>query len=115
MKRPQRGFSLLELQIGFVVLGIGLVGLGPLVITQVKQLRALDSQLSEKSTYYFVPSSDPWMRKLGAAATTTATAPGAATPPVQAGAANAVSVISLVESPTGDVLTATVSLTGVSQ
>jgi len=115
MKTRKRGFSLLELQIGFVVLGIGLVGLGPLVITQVKQLRSLDSQLSEKSTYYFVPATDPWVRKLGAAATTTSTAPGPAAPPVQANAVNDLGVLSLVESPTGDVLTATVSLTGISQ
>lgn len=62
------GFSLLELQIAFVVFGIALAGLCPLVVMQSKQLTKIDGWISPQNTYYLVPSSDAWTRKLGAVA-----------------------------------------------
>src|SRR3972149_1390366 len=38
---PRRGFSLLELQVAFVLFGIALAGLGPLVVMQSRQLQRL--------------------------------------------------------------------------
>lgn len=76
------GFSLLELQVAFVVFGIALAGLGPLVVMQSRQVRELESRFDDQTTYYLVPSTDAWARKLGAAASIETEDPGAAAPPV---------------------------------
>ena len=68
-RRCRGGFSFLELQVAFVVFGIALSGLGPLVVMQLRQMEKLDSRFSDKATHYLVPSSDPWARRLGAVAT----------------------------------------------
>ncbi len=76
------GFSLLELQVAFVVFGIALAGLGPLVVMQSRQVRELESRFDAQTTYYLVPSTDAWARKLGAPASIRTEDPGAAVPPV---------------------------------
>ena len=77
------GFSYLELQVAFVLFGITLAGLGPLVVMQSRQLHQLESRFSEDTTYYLTPSSTPWARKLGAAACVTTDVPDPpASPPV---------------------------------
>jgi hypothetical protein len=76
------GFSLLEIQVAFVVFGIALAGLGPLVVMQSKQLRRLESRFDDHTTYYLVPSTSAWARKLGAAASIRTEDPDAAAPPV---------------------------------
>lgn len=70
------GFSLLELQVAFVLFGIALAGLGPLVVMQLRQVRTLESRFSDQTTYYLVPSTNAWARKLGAAATIQTEDPG---------------------------------------
>ncbi|MBI1917208.1 MAG: type II secretion system protein, partial [Planctomycetes bacterium] len=52
----RRGFSLLELQVAFVVLAIALAGLYPLVVIHSKQQRKLEQRLDPQTTYYLVPS-----------------------------------------------------------
>ena len=61
----RRGFSFLELQVAFVLLGIALAGLVPLVVMQSKQLLAIESRLSCEETHYFAPTDSAWARKLG--------------------------------------------------
>lgn len=78
----RRGFSFLELQVAFLLLGIALAGLGPLVVMQSKQLRALEERFNDQDTYYLVPSPDAWARKLGAAATIQTEDPGTSVVPV---------------------------------
>ncbi|HEV3258177.1 MAG TPA: hypothetical protein VG013_14925 [Gemmataceae bacterium] len=73
-RRP--GFSFLELQVAFVLFAIALAGVCPLVVVQSRQLSKIEDRLSYQTTYYVVPSSDPWTRKLGAAAAVMTVDPG---------------------------------------
>ena len=41
----RRGYSLLEVQVAFAILGIGLAGLCPLVVMQLRQVRQLELRL----------------------------------------------------------------------
>jgi hypothetical protein len=59
---------MLELQIALVLFGIALTGLGPLAVMHSRQLRKLEGRISPQVTYYLIPPTDPWARKLGAAA-----------------------------------------------
>src|SRR5437588_12563920 len=77
-RRP--GFSFLELQVAFVLFAIALAGVCPLVVVQSRQLTKIEGRLGHQAPYYVVPSSDAWARKLGAAASVTATDPGPPTP-----------------------------------
>ena len=107
--RTRRGVSLLELEVAFVVFGIALSGLAPLVVMHQRQVEKLEKRLNDTTTYYLTPSSDPWARKLGAAATLSATAP-AITAPGTAIPTDAVQILSLTKSFSGEEITATVSL-----
>jgi type II secretory pathway pseudopilin PulG len=75
--RSRRGYSLLEVQIAFAILGIGLAGLCPLVVMQLRQVRQLELRLQGHvvntrygqtmlagQTYYIVPWQNPWTQKL---------------------------------------------------
>ncbi len=86
------GFSFLELQVAFLVLGIALAGLVPLVVMQSRQLKQLQNRFKgtykddvSAEVYYLAPSRDlatpghafadpllfstnAWARKLGAVA-----------------------------------------------
>jgi hypothetical protein len=62
----------------FVLLGIALSGVAPLVAIQIKQYRKLEQRFNDQNTYYLVPSTDSWARKLGAGTTIQTTDPGAA-------------------------------------
>ncbi len=81
----QRGSLLLEGQIALALLGIGLAGLCPLVVMQLRQLVKLESRLKASTyvyqnvgtasqtvqsnqIYYLVPWNNPWARKLTARA-----------------------------------------------
>jgi prepilin-type N-terminal cleavage/methylation domain-containing protein len=78
-----RGFTLLELTVAMMLLGIALSGLMPLVAINSRGLRSLEARVIPGGTCYLIPSSDPWVRKLGASATITEVDPGpAARPPV---------------------------------
>lgn len=73
-RRP--GFTFLELQVALVVFAVALSGLYPLVVMQSKHAKKIDGWLSSKSTYFLVPSSDEWARKLGAVASMQTQDPG---------------------------------------
>jgi hypothetical protein len=77
----RRGSALLEVQIAFAVLGIGLAGMCPFVLMQIRLVRRLearlqgqvvmhnrstgqDSRLLEAKDYYIVPWENPWARKV---------------------------------------------------
>jgi hypothetical protein len=87
--RARRGYVLFDVQMAFVVLGIGLAGLCPLVVMQLRQVRMLEmrmrGQVIETSrvtgvsrpmvitsggvtlptpTYYLVRWKNPWAQKL---------------------------------------------------
>ena len=99
----------MELEVAFVVFGIALSGLAPLVVMHLRQVEKLEKRLNDATTYYLTPSSDPWARKLGAAATMSSTAPTVTevgpTIPV-----NAVQILSLDKSFAGEEVTANVSM-----
>jgi len=78
------GFSLLELQVAFVLFGIALAGLGPLVVMQLRQIKMLETRFNDQTTYYLAPSTNAWARKLGAAASIQTEDPG---PPAATGSA----------------------------
>jgi hypothetical protein len=108
-RRGRPAFSLLELQVAFVVFGIALTGLCPLVVMQTRHVKNLEARLNPQTVYYLVPSSDLWTAKLGAAATVTSqfVAPTPSTPltPV-----NQVQILSLDKSLTSEIVTAHVSV-----
>jgi hypothetical protein len=89
----RRGYMLFEVQMAFVVLGIGLAGLCPLVVMQQRQVRMLEMRLRGQVTetsritgvsqpmviksggvtlptpiYYIVPWKNPWTQKLAGSA-----------------------------------------------
>lgn len=81
IRRRRRASTLLEVQVAFAVLGVGLAGLCPLVVMQYRQLRLLEQRFEadvyefknlgrpvESRTlgrvYYLVPRKNPWARKL---------------------------------------------------
>jgi hypothetical protein len=66
--------------VAFVAFGIALVGLGPLVVMQLRQVRQLEKRFDEQTTHYLAPSANRWARKLGAAAALQTTDPGTLAP-----------------------------------
>jgi len=75
------GFSLLELQVALILFGIAFAGLIPLVVMQSKQLKKIEGRFHHQTTYYLVPTANPWAGKLGAAASVTTEAPASGAPP----------------------------------
>jgi hypothetical protein len=103
-------FSLLELQVAFVVFGIALTGLCPLVVMQTRHVKNLEARLNPQTVYYLVPSSDLWTAKLGAAATVTPQLVVPAPPPTPPAPVNQVQILSLDKSLTSEIVTAHVSV-----
>jgi hypothetical protein len=89
----RRGYMLFEVQVAFLVLGIGLAGLCPLLVMQLRQVRMLEMRLRGQVTetsritgvsqpiviksngvtlptpvYYIVPWKNPWAQKLAGSA-----------------------------------------------
>jgi len=81
VRRTRRGYTLLEVQVAFAVLGIGLAGLCPFVVMQLRQVRQLELRLQgcvvhtppgsgvsytmlEGQKYYIVPWTNVWAQKL---------------------------------------------------
>ena len=82
--RFRRGFSMLEVQIAFTLLGVALAGICPLIVMQLKMSRKIQVGFNPQTayfhpgdTFYLVPSSDPWERKLGIAASVKSSEPEA--------------------------------------
>jgi hypothetical protein len=106
----RRAFSLLELQVAFVVFGIALTGLCPLVVMQTRHVKNLEARLNPQTVYYLVPSSDLWTAKLGAAATATSQFVAPTPPPTPPAPVNQVQILSLDKSLTSEIVTAHVSV-----
>jgi len=88
-----RGFTLLELQVAIILLAFGVVTLASLLATQGRLLRSLRGDFKPGATLYVTQSSDPWVRKLAAAARVTADAPD----PTSAPAVTAMNTVELVD------------------
>ncbi len=128
----RRGYTLLEVQVAFAVLGIGLAGLCPLVVMQLRQVRQLElrleGQVVQKSfltgqsntmlpgiTYYIVPWTNPLAQKLAGSgqiltSPTNSCDPGALPLPFPAPPSFPVSIVELDASPTGQSVTAYVQV-----
>lgn len=72
----RNGFTILELQVAFVTFAIAMAGLCPLVVMQSKHLARIEERFSDDATYYLIPSTDDWARKLGASASIKTEDPG---------------------------------------
>jgi prepilin-type N-terminal cleavage/methylation domain-containing protein len=111
-RRPRAGrggFSMLELQVALVVFGIALTGLGPLVVMHSRQLKKLEGRFSPGTTYYLIPASDLWARKLGASASL-ATSSSTTTPSSGPPAVNDVQIQSLEKTLESQTVTAFVTV-----
>jgi type II secretory pathway pseudopilin PulG len=79
--RTRCGYTLLEVQVAFALLGIGLAGICPLVVMQLRQVRQLELRLEGQVIatnprtglqqtmlpgipYYIVPWTNVWAQKL---------------------------------------------------
>jgi hypothetical protein len=74
-RRRSAGFTFLEVTVAFTLLGIGLAGIGPLVVMQLRLSKKIEQGFNPQtayfkpgSTFYLVPRSDSWSRKLGVGA-----------------------------------------------
>ena len=103
-RRP--AFSLLELEVAFVVFGVALSGLCPLVVMQTRHVKDLEARLSPQTVYYLVPSSNTWAQKIGAAATVMTQVPLPVSPPSAPSPVNQVQILSLDKTLTGQTVTA---------
>jgi hypothetical protein len=74
-RRDRAGYTLLEAQVAFVVLGVALAGICPLVVMQLRVVRRLEARFPH-GTYYLAPAADGWARKLGVPAAVVAADPG---------------------------------------
>jgi hypothetical protein len=119
---------MLEVQVAFVVLGIGLAGLCPFVVMQLRQVRMLERRLQgqvvqrnfttgaeqtmlEANVYYLVPWKNPWAQKLaggGQILTSSSNAYDADPPPLPDPAPTAfpVTIVGLDAAPTNRDITA---------
>ena len=81
-RRSRFGFSLLEAQVAFALLGLALAGICPLIVMQLKMSRKIQMGFNPQTayfhpgdTFYLVPPSDPWEQKLGISAEVMSSAP----------------------------------------
>jgi type II secretory pathway pseudopilin PulG len=129
---PRRGTSLLEVQIAFALLGVGLAGLAPLVVMQLRQVRQLELRLQGQvmqtttstgtsqmmlpgQTYYIVPWQNAWAQKLAGSGQILTSAmsacdPGPLTVPPPAPIVYPVNVVELDAAPGSQNLTAYVDV-----
>ncbi len=81
--RRTRGFTLLELQVTLVIMGVGMLSFAGLLAMQGRQMRSVEQWCRSSPTYYVVSQSNRWMRQLGAPAAAEETAGQSPwTPPV---------------------------------
>lgn len=128
--RRRRGNTLLEVQVAFAILGIGLAGLCQLVVIQLRQVRLLEKRLQGQvvqtntstgtstttltgNTYYLVPWQNPLTRKLSGAAQISGSGsipcdPGSPNP--GSAQANPITVVELDATATGETVTAYVDI-----
>jgi type II secretory pathway pseudopilin PulG len=132
-RHSRGGYTLLEVQVAFAILGIGLAGLCPLVVMQLRQVRQLELRLQgqvvqtsfltgqtqtmlQGNMYYIVPWTNPMAQKLagnGLILTTPANPcdPGSLPVATPAPQAYPVTIVELNATPTGQTITAYVTVT----
>ncbi len=93
-----------------VIFGIALTGLVPHAVMYTKHLKRLEDRFEPGVTYYLVPSTDLWARKLGAKATITTIDPGALPPPASDPVNNDVAITSVERTLTGEDVTVHVTV-----
>ncbi|HWE37889.1 MAG TPA: hypothetical protein VG406_15070 [Isosphaeraceae bacterium] len=91
-RRYRAGYTVLEAQVAFVVLGVALAGICPLVVMQLRVVRKLEARFPA-GTYYLAPAPDGWARKLGVPAAIVSTDPGTPSNVATASPANAVTLV----------------------
>jgi hypothetical protein len=128
----RHGASLVEVQIAFAVLGIGLAGLCPFVVMRLRQVGQLEQRLQgqvinsrvgeamwtglgsdqrQGQTYYLVRWQNPWAQKLAGSApiltsATNSCDPGSLPNPLSIGTSNTVTIVELDASPDSQSVTA---------
>jgi hypothetical protein len=107
-RRPRAGFSMLEVQVAFVLLGIALTGVGPLIVMQLKLSKKIERGFNPQtayfrpgSTFYLIPRADAWERKLGVAATFSASNSSSASNSHGPAPAYAVTIVAPIEKALG--------------
>ena len=71
MIRHRRGFSLLEIQASFVVLGLSVAGLVPFAIAQLKLVATLERRLPPNATFALISNNHQMVTLLAAGSGTT--------------------------------------------
>jgi type II secretory pathway pseudopilin PulG len=132
-RNSRGGYTLIEVQVAFALLGIGLAGLCPLVVMQLRQVRQLELRLQgqvvqksfltgqsqtmlEGCKYYIVPWTNPLAQKLSGSgqilsSSTNSCDPGALQLPTPAPPSFPVSIVELDAAPTSQSVTAYVQVT----
>lgn len=124
----RHGQTLLEVQVAFVILMIGMAGVCRLAVMQLRQVRQLELRLQAEvvntrsgqtlqpgQPYYLVPWQNPWARKLAGSGQVLAAAanpcdPGPLSVPSPAPAAYPVTIVELDASPGSENVTAYVDV-----
>lgn len=111
----RRGSSYLEVQVAFAVLGVALAGLAPILVAQLRLIDRIEARLEPDKDHYLVPATNPWMRKLGAAATITTSDPGDLPDPTPTAgeARNVVAIEAIPAAGPGDTMAVTVLVTAI--
>ena len=131
-RHNRRGYTLLEVQVAFAILGIGLAGLCPLVVMQLRQVRQLELRLQAQvvqtsfltgqnetmlqgNIYYIVPWTNPLARKLAGSgliltAPNNPCDPGSLPLPTPAPQSYPVTIVELDATPTSQTITAYVTV-----
>jgi hypothetical protein len=112
----RRGFSLMEIQAAFVVLGLGVAALVPFAIAQLRLVTALERRLPPNATYVLI-SKDHGLVSLLAAGSSGASTAGTTTNTTSAiPTSRAIAIDQVQSSGTGPMdMTATVTVTKPSQ
>lgn len=106
----RHGFSVVEVQVSFLLFAISLSGLAPLVVMQYKHLDTLDQRFDDGATYYLVPSTNEWTRKLSGMARFDDVMPTSTDSPPTVDVVNVVSLIHIDQSLENDFVTARVTV-----
>jgi len=107
--RARRGFTLLELQVGLVLLTMGMITLASLMATQTRMQKRLERGFGADATVYVTQSKDSWVKELGAPARLTSAAINETTPSAVS-VANGVTIVQQQRNLTAETLTVTADI-----
>lgn len=72
---PRAGSSFLEVQVALILLGLSTAALSPVMVTQMRQAKTIESRLPVTVTHYVNRPRSAWFGKLGGCATMSTTPP----------------------------------------